>query len=309
MRKIVKQKRGAALIEYGILLGLISVTSLFSVDEVGKRVTGIFVDVTDEVADVGVVGKKDVPGTSTPTDNPTGTDPNTDPNGDPNGDPDNPRDALNPDTSTPKKDGETPTWDPQDESTWPDEATCQTITPSSDWVTASSFPGVTCFTLYGDPAHGQWFFLDELSYPVFLRVKAPIGGISDPWEENHIYIQKNGPDYLTGAAYDPTGHVDGNIVVVDPDASVKMNMFTPGDNVVMRNQSSRHFTFYKDGDEEQYTFVVLQEYCTEQKPKVMIKHAKTFFTDVTLTHSQMYAQSYEDYYNCIYGGGWGMEPQ
>lgn len=68
------QERGAALVEYGVLVGLIAVSAIFAVSELGDNVAENFTDTSEAIALAAPSGTSPAPGGSTPP--PSGT-PNT----------------------------------------------------------------------------------------------------------------------------------------------------------------------------------------------------------------------------------------
>ena len=51
MSKLVKNVKGAALVEYGILVGLIAVVAILAVSELGSTITGVFTEVNTQLSD------------------------------------------------------------------------------------------------------------------------------------------------------------------------------------------------------------------------------------------------------------------
>lgn len=65
MIKITKKEGGAALVEYGVLVGMIAVLSISAVLMLGTTVNETFDTVSEEVADVGIGETSSTPGAST----------------------------------------------------------------------------------------------------------------------------------------------------------------------------------------------------------------------------------------------------
>ena len=53
MTKMIKNVKGAALVEYGILVGLIAVVAIAAVTLLGEQVTAVFSSVTSSLDGVG----------------------------------------------------------------------------------------------------------------------------------------------------------------------------------------------------------------------------------------------------------------
>lgn len=54
VRNFIKQEEGATLVEYGLLVGLLSIVAVASIVLVGKFVNGAFNKVQTEMSDAGI---------------------------------------------------------------------------------------------------------------------------------------------------------------------------------------------------------------------------------------------------------------
>jgi len=125
---IRRAKRGAALAEYAVLVGLIAVASIFSIDRLGQKIADTYNDIAVELSEL----------------------PGDDPTGDPTGDPE----------------PETPTGtDPSEPTTPP--SNCVVIPDDGDMHGSSSNPGASCF-VHESNGYGTMFTYESVNGPIWV---------------------------------------------------------------------------------------------------------------------------------------------